>query len=710
MASDSARVLLVDDDTRGLTQLAEMLQAQPAPSFVVDYATSATTAEPLLREFRPDIVLFNLGARDGGLSGLALLQVMSHVPVIALASSEQEALALKAVMQGADEYLLTDHIYDTLLVRSIRHALERRRADDRRRAAERAQRISERRYRALFEQSRDALYITDSLGAIIEINAATILLLGYGMDELYGRTLSTLFADPEEYERTQRQIREHGYARELEVRLRRKDGELLWCLLSAAERLDDDAEVRGYQGLIHDITDRKRAEERLLHNAFHDSLTGLPNRALFTDRLNVAMARWRRDPAEGCAVLFLDLDRFKVVNDSLGHSVGDALLMRVAGALATCLRAHETVARLGGDEFAVLLERVANVEEAVSAAQRIQERLAAAFEMNGQSMFTSASIGIALPDDHEQCADDLLRNADIAMYRAKAAGPGRYEVFATGMHTVAINLLEIETDLRHALSRNEFVLYYQPIVSLPDQRVVGFEALLRWDHPRRGLLLPHDFIAIAEETGLMVPIGWWALREACRHGRALLDHMPARTCPYIAVNLSSRQLSNPNLAERVLQILAETGLPGALLSLEITESSLVTNVSGVVDSLVQLRSAGVRICIDDFGTGYSSLSYLNTLPVDGLKIDRSFVSMLGSSGDRSELVRTIIALASRLGISTVAEGVETSAQLQHLQRLGSVSMQGFLFSRPIEAGAARALLDIGADAGPPRRRAFVTDD
>jgi diguanylate cyclase (GGDEF)-like protein/PAS domain S-box-containing protein len=709
MAFESARVLLVDDDTRGLAQLGGILEAQPAPSFVVDYATSPATAEPLLRSFRPDIVLFNLSARDGGLSGLALLQVISNVPVIALAPTDQEALALKAVMQGADEYLLTDQIYDTLLVRSIRHALERRRADDRRRVAERAQRISERRYRALFEQSRDALYITDSLGAIIEINAATVLLLGHGMDELYGRTLATLFADADEYDRTQRQIREHGYARELEVRLRRKDGELLWCLLSAAERLDDDAEVRGYQGIIHDITDRKRAEERLLHNAFHDALTGLPNRALFTDRLNVALARWRRDRAEGCAVLFLDLDRFKVVNDSLGHSVGDALLMRVAGALASCLRAHETVARLGGDEFAVLLEQVTSIDDAVSATQRIQERLAAAFELQDQSMFTSASIGIALPDDDEQSADDLLRNADIAMYRAKAAGPGRYEVFAAGMHTVAINLLEIETDLRHALGRNEFVLYYQPIVSLPDQRVVGFEALLRWNHPRRGLLLPHDFIGIAEETGLMVPIGWWALREACAHGRALLDHMPARTCPYVAVNLSSRQLSNPSLAERVLEILGETGLPGALLSLEITESSLVTNVSGVVDGLVKLRSAGVRICIDDFGTGYSSLSYLNTLPVDGLKIDRSFVSMLGSSGDRSELVRTIIALASRLGISTVAEGVETSAQLQHLQRLGSVSMQGFLFSQPMEAAAARALLDIGTNSGRPGQKRFATD-
>jgi diguanylate cyclase (GGDEF)-like protein/PAS domain S-box-containing protein len=699
MAEVNARVLLVDDDCNGISHLAGMLEAQPAPEFTVERVTSLADAERRIRDTPHDIVLFNLAAQGGGLAGLALLQVFTGAPVLVLAPSEQEGLALKAVMQGADEYLLTDQVYDTLLLRSIRHTVERRRAEDRHRTAERARRVSERRYRALFEQSRDALYITDDLGAIIEINAAAVLLLGYGMEELYGRTLGFVFADAEEYARTQGLIREHGYARELEVRLRRKDGELLWCLLSAAERLDDDAEVRGYQGIIHDITDRKRAEERLLHNAFHDALTGLPNRALFTDRLNVALARWRRDRAEGCAVLFLDLDRFKVVNDSLGHSVGDALLMRVAGALASCLRAHETIARLGGDEFAILLEGVSDEAEAVTAAQRIQEQLASAFVLHGQSMFTSASIGIALPTSEEQSADDLLRNADIAMYRAKSEGPGRCEVFQPGMHTVAINLLEIETDLRHALARSEFVLYYQPIVSLPGQHVVGLEALLRWRHPRRGMLLPHEFIGVAEETGLIVPIGWWALREACRQGRALLEHVPVRSCPYIAVNLSSRQLSHPNLAERILEILAETGLPGALLSLEITESSLVTNVSAVVDSLVKLRQAGVRICIDDFGTGYSSLSYLNTLPVDGLKIDRSFVSMLGSSGDRSELVRTIITLASRLGISTVAEGVETSAQLQHLQRLGSLSMQGFLFSRPVEASATRALL--GGGNGSP---------
>jgi diguanylate cyclase (GGDEF)-like protein/PAS domain S-box-containing protein len=694
MGANPVRVLLVDDDTNNVTRLRAMLQAQRAPRFRVDIAASIPAAETLLHRQPPDVILLNLFCC--GLNGLpahALLQASAAgVPVIVMAPTERETVALKAVKEGAYDYLLTEQIYDTVLVRSIRHTLEQQQTEERRRAAEHALRVSERRYRALFEQSRDALFITDRTGGIIEVNAAAIELLGYGMEELHGKQVDFIYNDPAEFVLLKQELHEKGYTREVEIRLRRKNGELLWCLMSVAMRVDDDADLRGYQGIIHDITDRKLAEERLLHNAFHDTLTGLPNRALFTDRLNVALARWRRDPQQGCAVLYLDLDRFKVVNDSLGHSMGDALLMSVAGALASCMRAHETVARLGGDEFAILLEHVQSEQDAIRAAQRVQQRLAESFQLQGQSMFTSASIGIALPEHEEQRAEELLRNADIAMYRAKAAGPARYEVFAPNMHATAINLLELETDLRQAAARNELVLYYQPIVTVPDQRIIGLEALIRWRHPRRGLLLPHDFIPIAEDTGLIVPIGWWVLREACAQGRVLLNTCAPGVCPFIAVNLTSRQIALPDLADNVLAILAETGLPGSLLSLEITESSLVKNNGKSVDTLARLRSAGVRVCIDDFGTGYSSLAYLHTLPVDGLKIDRSFISRLGSNNDRSELVRTIISLASRLGITTVAEGVETSAQLHHLERLGPAYMQGFLFSRPIDAVAATTLI------------------
>ena len=693
MGTTPVRVLLVDADPASLARFAGMLQAQRAPRFQTCNARDIAEAERLILLDNPDAILLNLMQWEpGGLAALALLQgAAPSTPIIVTAPAAEEHIALKAVKQGAHEYVLTDQVYDTLLVRSIRHALEQQHAESRRRATVRALRLSERRYRALFEQSRDALYSTDSSGALVEGNAALVELLGYGIDELYGRELDFLFPEKADWVRIQSEVLSRGYARDVEVRLRRRDGVDLWCLISAARRIDDEVEVRGYQGIIHDITHRKLAEERLRFHALHDLLTGLPNRARFMDRLDKALARWRREPSQSCAVLFLDLDRFKVVNDSLGHTVGDALLLRVAGALGASVRAHETVARLGGDEFALLLE-VSNAEEAVCAAERVQQRLASSFELQGQNMFTSASIGIALPTNARQQADDLLRNADIAMYHAKNTGPGRIELFAESMHARAIDLLEIDTDLRMAQERGELTLYYQPILSLPAQEIVGVEALIRWKHPRRGLLLPHDFIPIAEDTGMIVSIGWWVLREACRQARVLLESSPPGRCPYMAVNLSSRQVSLPDLADGVLAILEETGVPGSLLSLEITESSLVKNADAAARGLAQLRAAGVRICIDDFGTGYSSLAYLHSLPIDGLKIDRSFINLLGSSTDRSELVQTIITLAGRLGISTVAEGVETAAQLHHLENLGPASVQGFLFSRPVESSRLTALL------------------
>jgi diguanylate cyclase (GGDEF)-like protein/PAS domain S-box-containing protein len=714
--SSPVNVLLVDGDATNAQHLSSMLQERRSPAFSVTVAAtvgeaavhlattpaSRVTGAPSSRvgtvpasrvTGAPVVVLFNLTTCDvAGLPGLALLQAdAGDVPIIVLASSAEESLALKAVQQGAADYLMVEQIYDTVLVRSIRHVVERHEVAMQRRATEQALRASERRYRSLFEQSRDAILITDDRYIITEANNAAVDKLGYGRRELEGRALASLFSDPSDGLRMEERLHAVGWTGDVEVSLRRADGTLVWCLFSGARRLDDHGTVGGYQGIIHDITDRKLAEERLLHNAFHDPLTDLPNRALFIDRTGMALARWRRDPQHRCAVLFLDLNRFKVVNDSLGHATGDALLTLIARMLSSCMRAEDTVARLGGDEFAILLHDAARDEDAVRAAERIHEVLAEPLEVDGHRIFTSASIGIAFPTDSDDKPQDLLRNADLAMYRAKSAGPARHEVYVPAMHTRVADLLELETDLRLALARSEFVLHYQPIIALPDNRVVGFEALIRWLHPQRGMLQPHDFIALAEETGVIVPIGWWGLRQACAYAAGLLRQVSEPH--FVAVNLTSRQLVLPGLVDGITAALEETGLPPQLLVLEITESSLVNNAAVAADSLARLRQIGVRICIDEFGTEYASLAHLHTLQVDALKIDRSFVSRLGPDGERSDLIRTIIAIANRLGVTTVAGGVETHEQFAQLQLLKPTSVQGFLFSVPVDSTAAAALAE-----------------
>jgi diguanylate cyclase (GGDEF)-like protein/PAS domain S-box-containing protein len=689
-----ARVLLVDDDTESDRPLRLILGGQHIHRFDVTHAPRVTDAAARLEQDAYDVVLLSLTtAPPSGLAALALLQAAApDVPILVIAPSAQEGLALKAVQHGAVDYLITEQVYDTVLVRAVRHAIESCRAQLERASAEQALRLSELRYRSIFEQSHDAIFILDERLLILEANSAALYLFGYDEEEMVGMPLGILYDEPDRARVLLDELRDSGRSPELEVRMRRRDGAPLYCLLSVAERADSRGTLIGYQGIAHDITDRKLAEERLVHSAFHDALTGLPNRALFSDRLEVALAHWRRSEDRRCAVLFIDLDRFKVVNDSLGHAVGDAFLRHVAGELAACMREEDTVARMGGDEFAVLLDHVQHEGDAVRAAERIQRRLARTFVVEGRQMFTSASIGIALAESRDQGAHDLLRNADIAMYRAKTAGPARHVVFSPAEDNSAVDMLTLETELRQALARDEFVLHYQPILSLHDRSIRGFEALVRWRHPRRGLLAPQEFIPLAEETGLIVPLGCWVLRRACSDAMTLLPNGSHELRPYVAVNLSSRQLERSDLVEEVVAAFAETGLPPSRLSLEITESMLIRNAAVAASSLAALRSLGVRICIDDFGTGYSSLAHLNTFQLDELKIDRSFISRLHTSPQCAELVHTMLSLADRLGISTVAEGVENTEQLAHLERLGAASVQGFYFSVPLAVEAAAELL------------------
>ena len=420
--------------------------------------------------------------------------------------------------------------------------------------------------------------------------------------------------------------------------------------------------------------------------ALSDALTGLANRALLLDRLDRALKRRIRHPDYLFAVLFLDLDRFKLVNDSLGHTVGDELLMAVARRLAKCVRPQDTVARFGGDEFTMFLEDIRDEADATRVAERVHKELRTSFQVDGHEVFTTSSIGIALSSTGYTQSEDLLRDADTVMYRAKALGRACYSMFDTAMHERAVALLQLDHDLRRALEGKEFRLHYQPIVSLETAEAIGLEALLRWEHPEHGLVPPAAFIPLAEETRLIIPIGRWALEEACHQVRAW--QVQFGTALPVSVNLSGKQLSQSDLVDQVAQILQEFSLDNRSVKLEITESVIMENIESVITMLQQLKALGIQSQMDDFGTGYSSLSYLHRLPIDVLKIDRSFVSGTGLGVEKPDVVRTVMTLARDLGIDVIAEGVETTEQLGQLRALGCKYGQGYLFSKPLDGEAA----------------------
>ncbi|MGK7947750.1 MAG: EAL domain-containing protein [Xenococcaceae cyanobacterium] len=438
--------------------------------------------------------------------------------------------------------------------------------------------------------------------------------------------------------------------------------------------------------------ERKRAEEKLIHDALHDELTGLPNRNLFSEHLQRVLKKYQRNPNHKFAVLFLDLDRFKVINDSLGHSSGDRLLIQIAKRIQGCLRKSDLLARLGGDEFAILLEGITTVTDATKFAQRIQDCLTIPFWLGSHEVFSSASIGIALCDKSSDSAEELLRNADIAMYKAKASGKSRYELFDATLHIKVVDRLKLETDFRRALDNGGLRLYYQPIVSLKQKQVVGFEALARWRHPQKGYICPEEFIALAEETGMIIPFGWWILQEACYQLREwqIEFNRPDLT---VGVNFSQKQLSQANLAESLLQILETTGIAARSLRLEITESMLMDNIEVTMKSLSELKAIGIQLYLDDFGTGYSSLSYLHSLPIDALKIDRSFIKNIDREEKNSKIIKAIIMMAKSLELKVIAEGIETKMQQAKLQELQCLYGQGYLFSRPLSSQSLQLWLN-----------------
>jgi diguanylate cyclase (GGDEF)-like protein len=452
-------------------------------------------------------------------------------------------------------------------------------------------------------------------------------------------------------------------------------------------------ELRKINTRLHaEIEERKRAEEQLAHDALHDALTGLPNRILFLDRLAHALELTKQHTEYGCSVLFLDLDSFKVVNDSLGHGVGDQLLVALAQRLLLSVRTTDTVARLGGDEFVILLEGMRNVEDASAVASHIQARLKQPFDLSGHRAVISASIGIVANLIAYDQPGEILRDADIAMYRAKALGKAHHELFSIAMREQAMTRLEMENDLRLALERQEFLLYYQPIVSLGSHQITGFETLLRWRHPRRGFVAPTEFIPIVEETGLIIPLGQQVLAEACRQLREWQIRFPGTAPLTISVNVSAKQIAAADFVKQVVDVLRSSGLDAHCLKLEITEGVYLDRSDEVIAVFQQLAALGIQIDIDDFGTGYSSLAYLHAFPIKTIKIDRGFVGRMGHNRNDMELVRAVIAMAHSLGMKTVAEGIETTEQLNKLLQFGCDYGQGYLFSHPLDESTAERLL------------------
>lgn len=556
---------------------------------------------------------------------------------------------------------------------------------------------SERRYRLLGEGIMHQVWTAQPDGKLDYINERTLEYFDLTIEQLIGEGWQTV-VHPEDLPgciKKWTSSLETGKDYEVEFRLKRYDGTYRWHQARATAGLDAEGKIISWFGTNTDIDDKKIAEAKLNYFAGHDALTNLPNRAKFMNHLERAAKRAECNSAFRFAVLYLDLDRFKLINDSLGHSIGDKLLIVIAERLESCVRPGDLVARLGGDEFTILLCNINEPSDAARVAERFLDKLSTPFKLDGYEVFTSASIGIIVSDEIPRQPDDFLRDADTAMYRAKEAGKARYEIFDREMHIRNMNLLEMENDLRRAIENDEFRVFYQPIVSLDTGEVREFEALIRWQHPQHGLVMPNEFISVAEETGLIIPIGEWILREACRQTaewRKLISE-PAQLS--VSVNLSAKQLMHPNLAAQIGAILSETALNPRCLKLEVTESMVMENSEKALAVISNLKKLGISFSTDDFGTGYSSLSYLHRFPFNYIKIDRSFVSKMDSDRKSEAIVRTILLLGQNLHIEVVAEGIETRRQLEALRQLGCKTGQGYFFAKPVNAESAARILHDG---------------
>ena len=679
--STPVRILLVDDDEDDYVVTRELLADSRRTSFELDWIATFEEAAAAIARGAHDLYLidYRLGEHDG----LELLRTATANgctrPLILLTGHTDSDVDLAAMRAGAADYLVKGKIDAPLLERAIRYALQQSRTLG-------ALRESEERYALSARGANDGLWVWDLRSEEVYYSPRWKSMLGFEEREIGNAPdewFSRVHADDVAILRRtlDHHLLGHTPHFENEHRMYTRNGQERWMLSRGLAVRNGEGQALRIAGSQTDITERKRAEERLTHDAFHDALTQLPNRALFMDRLQRAIDAQKRRPESVYAVLFLDLDRFKIINDSLGHTAGDELLVAVAGRLRDTLRASDTVARLGGDEFAVLVEEIHDVGGAVRSALRIHEELQHPFAIGSSEIFTTVSTGIAVSTTGYERPEDVLRDADIAMYRAKAQGKARHEVFDAAMHERAVELLQFETDLRRAIERCELRVHYQPIVSMHTGRVCGMEALVRWQ--RGDTLVGADaIVAVAEETGLILPIGDWVLREALRQLRAWDDAGTGGGELAMHVNLSARQLLQPDIVDRVRAALRDTGVHATRLHLEVTESVLIESAGAAAALLRDLRAVEVGLSLDDFGTGYSSLSSLRQFPFDILKIDRSF--LLDADARRGdEIVRTVASLARLLGMKVTVEGIETADQAHRMRQLEVDYAQGFHFAQPL---------------------------
>ncbi len=594
-------------------------------------------------------------------------------------------------MQGA---IIAVLVVALTLMLAWRSYCDRRFADDKARALrdlEREHSILD----AVIEGTPDLVSVRDLSGRYLLINTAGAGAMGRTVADILGRTNAELFPGvARSLSERDVSVLQSGSTVTYEDELPGPGESRRIHLVTKGVYRDAEGRAQGILRIARDITERKAAEAQLAHDSLHDSLTGLPNRSRFLEELAVSLARVRRRPAHLFAVLFLDLDRFKVINDSLGHAAGDELLAIFARTLRSWLRPGDLVARLGGDEFTILLDDMDSIGDATRVAERIEAGLRGSLRLGDREVFASVSIGIAVSTSGYERPEDVLRDADLALYRAKGAGRGRYAIFDVEMHARAMAHLQLETDLRRAVERQEFFIAYQPIIALGSRRLLGFEALLRWQHPERGTVPPADFLEVADETGLMVPIGRWCLRESCAQLARWSAEREDAAALTMSCNVSSRQLMHPQLVMYVREALQAAKLAPARLRIEITESVIMEHAEAAAMRLRELRELGVQLDMDDFGTGYSSLSYLQRFPLHAVKIDRSFIERM-RGGQNAEIVRAILTLGRNLGLEVVAEGVETGEQDALLVEMGCPQAQGFLFSRPIPAEAAGRLISEG---------------